>query len=93
MPGLMKFSLYHAPATWTGGYGNSCSILTGIRFANWFLFLKDSEIFSAGTREIITPELIEVVYSIPVTIAEVNRLPCVVPGTCTDHMLDDDSPS
>jgi len=52
-----------------------------IRFADRFLFLKDGEIFAAGTREIITPKLIEAVYGLPVTIAEVNGMPCVVPET------------
>ncbi len=52
-----------------------------IRFADRFLFLKDGEIFAAGTQEILTPELIQAVYGIPVTIAEVNGMPFVVPGT------------
>jgi iron complex transport system ATP-binding protein len=62
-----------------------------IRFADRFLFLKEGEIFAAGSREIITPEMIEAVYGIPVTIAEVNGMPCVVPGTgrvqTSEHVL------
>jgi iron complex transport system ATP-binding protein len=52
-----------------------------IRFADRFLFLKVGEIFAAGKREIITPELIEAVYGIPLTIAEVNGMPFIVTGT------------
>lgn len=37
-------------------------------------------VYAAGTREIITPELIREVYGLPVTIAEVNGMPVVVPG-------------
>jgi iron complex transport system ATP-binding protein len=55
-----------------------------IRFADRFLFLKDGEVFAAGTRDIITPELIGAVYGLPVTIAEINGMPCVVPGDATD---------
>jgi len=55
-----------------------------IRFADRFLFLKDGGIFAAGTRDIITPELIEAVYGLPVTIVDVNGMPCVVPGAGTD---------
>jgi len=33
---------------------------------------KDGGINAAGTRQIITPELIEAVYGIPVTIAQFN---------------------
>ena len=64
-----------------------------IRFADRFLFLQDGEIFAAGTREIITPELIETVYGLPVTIAEVNGMPCVVPGTSKEHVTEHASPS
>ena len=56
-----------------------------IRFADRFLFLKDGGIFAAGTRDIITPELIEAVYGLPVTIVDVNGMPCVVPGAGTDY--------
>jgi len=51
-----------------------------IRFADRFLFLKEGMVYAAGTREIITPELIREVYGLPVTIAEVNGMPVVVPG-------------
>jgi len=33
----------------------------------------------------ITPGLIEEVYGLPVTIADVGRMPCVVPGNGADH--------
>jgi ABC-type hemin transport system ATPase subunit len=63
----------------------SSRILRAPGFADRFLFLKDG-VFAAGTRDIITPELIEAVYGLPVTIAEVNGMPCVVPGDGTDHI-------
>jgi iron complex transport system ATP-binding protein len=64
-----------------------------IRFADRFLFLQDGEIFAVGTREIITPELIETVYGLPVTIAEVNGMPCVVPGISKDKVTEHALPS
>lgn len=52
-----------------------------IRFADRFLFLKDRMVFAAGTREIITPELIGEVYGLPVTVVKVNGMPYVIPGS------------
>lgn len=50
-----------------------------IRFANKFLFLKDGEVLAAGGREVITPGVIEQVYSVPVTIQRFAHIPVVIP--------------
>lgn len=50
-----------------------------IRFANKFLLLKDGEVFAAGGLEVMTPETIKSVYSVPVTIERFAGVPVVVP--------------
>lgn len=50
-----------------------------IRFADKFILLKDGEIFVAGGREVMTPENIESVYSVPVKINKIGNIPVVVP--------------
>lgn len=50
-----------------------------LRFADKFIFLKDGQIFAAGGREIITPENIESVYSIPVKVRVFSESIVVVP--------------
>ncbi|NNJ62027.1 MAG: ABC transporter ATP-binding protein [Dactylosporangium sp.] len=50
-----------------------------IRFANKFLLLKDGEVFAAGGLEVMTPETIESVYSVPVAIQRFAGVPVVVP--------------
>ncbi len=50
-----------------------------VRFADKFLFLKQGAIFSAGGLEVITPETIESVYSIPVAVHQYDGVPVVVP--------------
>ncbi|MFZ6030797.1 MAG: ABC transporter ATP-binding protein [Chloroflexota bacterium] len=50
-----------------------------LRFADRFLLLKDRSIYAAGGREIITPENIESVYSVPVAISAHNGNPVIIP--------------
>lgn len=50
-----------------------------LRFADRFILLKDGTIFAAGGPEVITPENIESVYAVPVTIAAHNGSRVVIP--------------
>ncbi len=50
-----------------------------IRFADKFLLIKDGEIYAAGGIEVMTPENIESVYSVPVIIKKVGEIPVVIP--------------
>ena len=50
-----------------------------IRFADRFLLLKNGTIFAAGGPEVITPENIESVYSVPVRIKRIEEVPVVIP--------------
>lgn len=50
-----------------------------LRFANKFLMLKNGSIFAAGGMDIMTPENVESVYSVPVTIERCREVPVVVP--------------
>ncbi|WP_200804919.1 ABC transporter ATP-binding protein [Anaerosalibacter sp. Marseille-P3206] len=50
-----------------------------LRFADKFMFLKDGKVFTAGGMEIMTPENIEKVYSVPVNIETYNNNPVVIP--------------
>lgn len=50
-----------------------------IRFADKFLLLKNGEIFAAGGIEVMTPENIESVYSVPVRIKKIENVPVVIP--------------
>jgi len=50
-----------------------------LRFADRFILLKDKTIFAAGGPEVITPENIESVYAVPVTIAAHNGSRVVIP--------------
>ncbi|SMB79697.1 iron complex transport system ATP-binding protein [Desulfonispora thiosulfatigenes DSM 11270] len=50
-----------------------------IRFADKFILLKNGQIFAAGGSEVITPENIESVYSVPVKIDKVGDIPVVIP--------------
>jgi len=50
-----------------------------LRFADKFLLLKNGKILAAGGREIMTPENIENVYSIPVTVEKWGNVSVVVP--------------
>lgn len=50
-----------------------------LRFADKFIFLKNGAIFAAGGKEIITPENIEQVYSVPVKIRNFDDGTFIVP--------------
>jgi iron complex transport system ATP-binding protein len=50
-----------------------------IRFADRFLLLKNGTIFAAGGLEVMTPENIESVYSVPVRIKRIEEVPVVIP--------------
>jgi iron complex transport system ATP-binding protein len=50
-----------------------------LRFADRFILLKDKAIYAAGGSEVITPETIEAVYAVPVTIAAHNGSRVVIP--------------
>jgi iron complex transport system ATP-binding protein len=50
-----------------------------VRFANKFILLKDGKVFAAGGMDVITPENIENVYSIPVRIKSIEDIPVIVP--------------
>ncbi|MGD8455902.1 MAG: ABC transporter ATP-binding protein [Anaerolineales bacterium] len=50
-----------------------------LRFADSFILLKDKTIFAAGGPEVMTPENIESVYAVPVTIAAHNGSRVVIP--------------
>ncbi|NLX48915.1 MAG: ABC transporter ATP-binding protein [Methanospirillum sp.] len=51
-----------------------------IRYADRFIFLKDGTVHTHGGHEVVTAEVIEEVYGIPVTIGELAGVRCVVPG-------------
>jgi len=50
-----------------------------LRFADKFLLLKNGTIFAAGGGDVITPENVESVYSVPVTIEKYRNIPVVIP--------------
>ena len=50
-----------------------------IRYCDRFLFLKDSELYSYGGLETMTPEAIEEVYGMHVHIIETMGIPVIVP--------------
>lgn len=52
-----------------------------LRFADRFIMLKDQTIFAAGGEEVITPEIVEAVYAVPVHITHFNGWRVVIPQT------------
>jgi iron complex transport system ATP-binding protein len=52
---------------------------SALRFADKVLFMKNGEIYSASERAEITPEVVEAVYGLPVTIEQVRGHPVVMP--------------
>jgi iron complex transport system ATP-binding protein len=50
-----------------------------IRFADRFLLIKNGEIYAAGGIEVMTPENIENVYSVPVRVNRIEDVPVVIP--------------
>lgn len=51
-----------------------------LRFADKFVLLKDKTIYAAGGQEVMTPEIIEAVYAVPVTISSHNGHQFVIPS-------------
>jgi iron complex transport system ATP-binding protein len=49
------------------------------RYADKFLFLKNGTIFAAGSIADISPQIIEEVYGVPVTIQNYQNVPVVIP--------------
>jgi len=56
-----------------------------LHYADRFVLLKGGTVFAAGAEEVITPELIEDVYGIPVTIQRWGNRSVVVPDTDSDE--------
>lgn len=52
---------------------------SALRFADSFILLKDGNLHAAGPKNIITPKIIEEVFSLKSVIAEVAGFPVVVP--------------
>jgi iron complex transport system ATP-binding protein len=50
-----------------------------LRFADKVLFMRKGEIYSASERSEVTPEVVEAVYGLPVTIEKVRGHPVVMP--------------
>ncbi|MCK9298221.1 MAG: ABC transporter ATP-binding protein [Methanoculleus sp.] len=50
-----------------------------LRYADRFILLKDGVIHAAGGPDVVTPETIEVVYGVPVTVERYNGYRFVVP--------------
>ena len=50
-----------------------------LRYSDKFIFLKNGTIYSAGSREEVTPEMIEEVYGVSVAIEELHGHPVVIP--------------
>jgi iron complex transport system ATP-binding protein len=50
----------------------------GLRFADFFLLLKDGRVHSFSERQAITPKLIEEVYGVPVILEEVRGVPVMI---------------
>lgn len=50
-----------------------------IRFADKFMLMKDGAVFAAGGIEVMTPENVESVYSVPVTVEQFRTGPVVIP--------------
>lgn len=50
-----------------------------LRYSDKFIFLKDGSVFAAGGPDIITPDIIEAVYGVPVEIETHRGAPVVIP--------------
>jgi len=50
-----------------------------LRFSDKFIFLKDGTVFAAGGPDMITPDIIETVYGVPVEIETHRGAPVVIP--------------
>lgn len=50
-----------------------------LRFADTFILLKDQAVYALGGREVLSPENIQAVYSVPVMVVEHQGRLCVIP--------------
>jgi iron complex transport system ATP-binding protein len=50
-----------------------------MQYADKFIMLKDGKIFAAGSQEVITPENIEAVYDLAVSVANYMGRPIIIP--------------
>jgi len=53
-----------------------------LRFADTFIFIKNGKVHIHGSKDIVTPLVIEEVYGLPVMIGELGGVRCVIPGAC-----------
>lgn len=53
-----------------------------LRYADEFIFLKDGSVRVHGDSEVVTADIIEEVYGLPVMIGELGGVRCVIPGSC-----------
>ena len=51
-----------------------------LRYADRFILLKGGKVHAQGGVEVITPQIIEEVYGLPVIIGEISGMRCVIPG-------------
>jgi len=51
-----------------------------LRFGDKFLFLKDQKVQAITDRSGFTPDLVELVYEVPVSLHQCNGHPMVVPA-------------
>jgi iron complex transport system ATP-binding protein len=62
-----------------------------LRYADKFILLKEGRVHAHGGAEVLTSEVIEEVYGLPVVIGEVAGMRCVVPGSpkwdCTNKQM------
>ncbi len=59
-----------------------------IRFADRFIFLKGGRVFSHGGHDVVSPDVIEEVYGLPVVIGELGGVRCVVPADLACGLVD-----
>jgi iron complex transport system ATP-binding protein len=53
-----------------------------LRFADTFILIKNGTVHVHGGNEVMTSEVIEDVYGLPVMIGELGGVRCVIPGAC-----------
>ena len=51
-----------------------------VRFADRFLFLKSGTVHTYGKSDVVTAEVIEEVYGLPVMIGTIGGITCIIPG-------------
>lgn len=52
---------------------------SALRYADRYCFIKDGKIFATGDRDQVTPELIEDVYGLSVSIHQIDNCPVILP--------------